>query len=1141
MIKSGWITALWLLALQGALGFKLQQGYLEPVIARANRPGQVVAIIQNTNASPASNLAVRLELPAGVAGIGASTGRVWQVEAWNVGEVKQFTWDVQSPVAIKATAAVVVAQGGATRWRGSFPVWWQEAVTRTNLDYVPAPAPVDTGRYQVGAIICPFWRDAGYNSIRGYPDRKPALGYYDEGDAEPTDWEIKWAMDHGISFFVPCWYRDPANVGSRPVVPLHHRWLEGGFANGRYGGQAKFAIMSVGKIANSKEDLVGNVFPYWLENYFRRTNYLVLDNQPVLFFFESPLNHAAMAAALTEMRAACQREGYAGLYVLGSYNGFTAAGPHTNNQWMKEAGMDHSFAYHLPTFMNILSGQTPGASEVLAAHQTCWDAQAAGVVPNLVTISSGWDSEPWGSSDSTKKWRLHPTGYATLCQQAKATLDQRTGTGLEARLLLLDNWDEWGEGHFFGVTRQYAWDYLDAVRRVFAPGAPPHADLCPQDVGRGTPYYDGQDRGLRIRASPGSLTVGAGGAGTFKVALSAPPGGEVVVRTTLSLGATNAVVSDGAQLIFTPGNWNQPQKVAITGIAPTTRSLYAFSSADGTTGYAGDWVQIRVFEAPTHPPTWGAWSVDASGAWRVPANWLHGAVASGPAATAYFTNRITASRTVTVDHRPGLVQNLVFGSPGTHDWTLAGGSLELPRGGISTITVRTNSAVISIVLTSGALVEKSGPGTLTLAGANAYSGGSTVLEGVLKAGHTNAFGTQPVTVTSGAAVDVNGHRLNTDMVAEGAGVGGRGALVNTSAGQGGIRNLTLAGDTTLRAVASGLNVFGPVTGDGFTLTILGNPGPGYVGVGNGASDLGDINILSGAFYANGYLPDVAGCLGRASNTVTVAAGGTLGLMVNRRVVHDKKIVLNGGRIWQGLTGSPTLAGAITLNQDSQFDVADALAISGPIGGGGGLIKTSGGTLLLAGTNSYRGNTVISAGTLQFGAGASVSRTPLIVVSNQAVLDVSALAGGWVLGTNQTLAGNGTVNGNVVVRGALSPGSSIGRLAIEGAAVLQGTVWMELSRSGETRTNDVLVAGGQLACGGSLVVANLGPDGLAAGERFQLFQAADYTGAFASVALPPLGAGFRWVNRLATEGTLAVVAEASQVFPEPCSGNKMHRP
>jgi len=58
-------------------------------------------------------------------------------------------------------------------------------------------------------------------------------------------------------------------------------------------------------------------------------------------------------------------------------------------------------------------------------------------------------------------------------------------------------------------------------------------------------------------------------------------------------------------------------------------------------------------------------------------------------------------------------------------------------------------------------------------------------------------------------------------------------------------------------------------------------------------------------------------------------------------------------------------------------------------------------------------------------------------------------------------------------------------------------------------------------GGTLTVSNLGP-ALAIGDRFPLFSANSYTGAFSIVSLPSLPAGLNWANKLLIDGSIEVV-------------------
>jgi T5SS/PEP-CTERM-associated repeat protein len=140
----------------------------------------------------------------------------------------------------------------------------------------------------------------------------------------------------------------------------------------------------------------------------------------------------------------------------------------------------------------------------------------------------------------------------------------------------------------------------------------------------------------------------------------------------------------------------------------------------------------------------------------------------------------------------------------------------------------------------------------------------------------------------------------------------------------------------------------------------------------------------------------------------------------------------------------------------------------------------------------------------------------------------SFAAGLVISGNAILAGNGTISGPFTVTsgGTLSPGASVGRIIFNNSPTLRGQLMLEVGKSGATPTNDQVQVLGALAYGGSLTVSNLGPGALVAGDRFPLFNAASYSGAFSAVALPSLPAGLTWTNRLLVDGSIAVVNRAA---------------
>ncbi|HEX7261460.1 MAG TPA: DUF1349 domain-containing protein, partial [Luteolibacter sp.] len=172
-----------------------------------------------------------------------------------------------------------------------------------------------------------------------------------------------------------------------------------------------------------------------------------------------------------------------------------------------------------------------------------------------------------------------------------------------------------------------------------------------------------------------------------------------------------------------------------------------------------------------------------------------------------------------------------------------------------------------------------------------------------------------------------------------------------------------------------------------------------------------------------------------------------------------------------------------------------------VSGNGDLAKRGGGVLTLSGSNIHDGATTIEAGTLAI-TGALGNST--VSVANGA-----------------TLAGSGSIAGTVDVQagGKLAPA---GTLTINNTLALSGSVQMKLSKNGATLGNDRVAGISTVNYGGTLVVTHQG-DALTAGNSFQLFAAAHYSGNFSGTALPSLASNLLWdTSTLPVDGTIRVI-------------------
>jgi autotransporter-associated beta strand protein len=246
-----------------------------------------------------------------------------------------------------------------------------------------------------------------------------------------------------------------------------------------------------------------------------------------------------------------------------------------------------------------------------------------------------------------------------------------------------------------------------------------------------------------------------------------------------------------------------------------------------------------------------------------------------------------------------------------------------------------------------------------------------------------------------------------------------------------------------------------------------------------------------------------------------------GLSVEPTIPHTATFTLDGARsignieflaqsgpdAWVLNTGS---GGALTL--DASFSAplievgfsSQTVTINLVLAGTNGMEKSGVGTLVLAGANTYTGETTVSAGTLQV---------------NGTVSDAVTVASG-------VLTGTGVILGPVTVQGGstLAPGGAPGALAISNSLALQAGGTTSIQVNSSTLAHDTVNGLSAVSYGGTLVVSNVAGT-LSVGKSFAIFNAASASGDFSSIT-PQLTNGLRWRFAPAT-GALSVISTASQ--------------
>ena len=293
------------------------------------------------------------------------------------------------------------------------------------------------------------------------------------------------------------------------------------------------------------------------------------------------------------------------------------------------------------------------------------------------------------------------------------------------------------------------------------------------------------------------------------------------------------------------------------------------------------------------------------------------------------------------------------------------------------------------VLAGSTGLDKSTAATVTLGGANTYTGATAINAGTLTAANASALGNDSaVTIASGATLNL------TSGLAIGSLAGGGDVAL-------GANTLTTGGDNSSTSFSGGISGTGGVT----------KTGTGTLSLTGANSYTGATAINAGTLTAAN-----ASALGNDS-AVTIASGATLNLTSGLAI------------------GSLAGGGGVTLGANTLTTGGDdsSTSFSGDISGTGGVTKTGTGTLSLTGTNSYSGVTTVSGGELAITGAGAIASSSQIIIQNGAELSLNETTDADVIGNAVNLFVNGTLDVDQAEAVGELTGLSIG--AIEVAATL----------------------------------------------------------------------------------------------------------
>ena len=448
-------------------------------VNRASRPCRLLAQVVNLGGRVQGIRQVHLHVPTGVKIL--SEPNDLGHPGLDYGDVARFVWEIAAekpgtyPIHLSFSRKDPLPSDQKTTLE------FTKAPSVPRAVYAPEPRPIKTD-IDICAFYFPGWESsAKWDCIRKLaPGRKPLLGYYDESKPLCVDWQIKWAVENGISCFLVDWYW----VQGRQQLT---HWFDA-YRKARYRDLLKVAIMWANHNppgTHSADDWL-QVASHWIDRYFPLSGYYHIDGKPAVFIWDPKAirkdlgSSQAVRKVFDESRTLARNAGFGGITLIAM--GYDFSESHIRE--LKEEGYYGVTTYH--EWGSRIDGQVTqklfSYEDVVRRSPEAWKSknEAADGLVYYPLVDTGWDSRPWHGYKAMVIQGRTSRLFEDLLRQARTFCKEN-----QKGMLILGPVNEWGEGSYIEPCTEFGFEMLEAVRSTFAAGPSSRwpVNISPPDVG----------------------------------------------------------------------------------------------------------------------------------------------------------------------------------------------------------------------------------------------------------------------------------------------------------------------------------------------------------------------------------------------------------------------------------------------------------------------------------------------------------------------------------------------------------------------------------------------------------------------------------------------------------------------------------
>lgn len=305
--------------------------------------------------------------------------------------------------------------------------------------------------------------------VNKYSDREPVWGWREDKPGVMQE-QINYAAQNGLSVWGFCWYENSLNPTNEKLMD-HLNTALNLFLQSNNRNLLDFFLLSCSPVSPKN----------WVRvcdrtiSYFKESNYLRIDDKPVVCFFNADEVISGMGGiqktkeAIQLFRERARKAGYNDI-LIGARTFPRASDPAFQNKF-QECGFDF-----LTTYCNADDGRrNAGANDyqnLLEGDRKSWNEISDNTsLPFLPVVDAGYDMRPWAHDHptlpSSDYWYtgVTPSKIASHVKDGILWLKDHHSKTL-GNLLMIYAWNENGEGGWLTPTKAEGEARLNEIKKV---------------------------------------------------------------------------------------------------------------------------------------------------------------------------------------------------------------------------------------------------------------------------------------------------------------------------------------------------------------------------------------------------------------------------------------------------------------------------------------------------------------------------------------------------------------------------------------------------------------------------------------------------------------------------------------------------